>query len=161
MDRSFGEQDRWIILRSRLPAEPQSLAIGTIPVDPSDDAGDGGGNSKGVSPASRATDPNSHTPVGVRLAADNRIHHLRCKKNHRHRSEYVDNSLPRVPAHTHYATTTALSLRNPMVDPTRTFGLDGLFLHPHIEFRDNAHLGGTCILVWWKPSDRGVKGWDQ
>ena len=30
---------------------------------------------------------------------------------------YVDNSLPRVLAHTHCATTTALSLRNPMVDP--------------------------------------------
>ena len=45
MDRSFSKQDRRIILRSRLPAEPRSLAIGTIPVDPSDDAGDGGGNS--------------------------------------------------------------------------------------------------------------------
>jgi hypothetical protein len=32
----------------------------------------------------------------------------------------VDNSLPRVPAHTHCATTTALSLRNPMVDPLET-----------------------------------------
>ncbi len=75
-----------IILRSRLPAEPRSPAIGTIPVDPSDDAGDGGGNSKGVSPASRTTDPNSHTPVGVKLDANHRIHHLRCKKNHRHRT---------------------------------------------------------------------------
>jgi glycosyltransferase involved in cell wall biosynthesis len=32
----------------------------------------------------------------------------------------VDNSLPRVPAHTHCATTTAFSLQNPMVDPKRT-----------------------------------------
>jgi len=45
-------------------------------VDPSDDAGDGGGNSKGVSPASRTTDPNSHTPVGVKLAANHRTRHL-------------------------------------------------------------------------------------
>ena len=45
MDRSFSKQDPRIILRSRLPAEPRSPAIGTIPVDPSDDAGDGGGNS--------------------------------------------------------------------------------------------------------------------
>ncbi|MDH3967449.1 MAG: hypothetical protein OEU56_10570, partial [Rhodospirillales bacterium] len=35
-------------------------------------------------------------------------------------SGYVDNSLPRVPAHTHCATTTALSLRNSMVDPLRS-----------------------------------------
>jgi hypothetical protein len=35
----------------------------------------------------------------------------------------VDNSLPRVLAHLHCATTTALSLRNPMVDPTRTSGI--------------------------------------
>ena len=83
-----------------------------------DDAGDGGGNSKGVSPASRATDPNSHTPVGLRLAAVHRTRHLRFQENHRHRTGYVDNSLPRVLAHTHRATTTALSLRNPMVDPT-------------------------------------------
>jgi hypothetical protein len=34
----------------------------------------------------------------------------------------VDNSLPRVLAHTHCATTTALSLRNPMVDPQRSLG---------------------------------------
>jgi len=27
-------------------------------------------------PASRTTDPNSHTPVGVRLAANHRTHHL-------------------------------------------------------------------------------------
>ncbi len=29
--------------------------------------------------------------------------HLRCKNNHRHRSGYVDNSLTRVLAHTHYS----------------------------------------------------------
>ncbi len=97
----------------------KSSAIGTIPFDPSDDAGDGGGNSKGVSPASRTTDPNS-PPVGLRLAAVHRTRHLRFQENHRHRTGYVDNSLPRVLAHTHCATTTALSLRNPMVDPTRT-----------------------------------------
>ncbi len=34
----------------------------------------------------------------------------------RNRTGYVDNSLPRVLTHTHRATTTALSLRNPMVD---------------------------------------------
>jgi hypothetical protein len=76
MGRSFGEQDRRIILRSRLPAEPQPLAIGTIPVDPSDDAGDGGGISQGVSPASRTTDPKNHTPVAVRLAVYHRPRHL-------------------------------------------------------------------------------------
>ncbi len=32
------------------------------PADPSDDAGDGGGNSKGVSPASRTTDPKKPHP---------------------------------------------------------------------------------------------------
>ena len=32
-----------------------------------DDAGDGGGSSKGAIPTSRTTDPNSHTPVGRRL----------------------------------------------------------------------------------------------
>ena len=37
-----------------------------------------------------------------------------------HRSGYLDNALPRVRAHTHRATTTALPLRNPMVDPNRT-----------------------------------------
>ncbi len=88
-------------------------------VEPSDDAGDGGGNSQRVSPGPRATDPNSHTPVSFRLAAVHRTRHLQCKKNHRHRSGYVDNSLPRLPAHTHCATT-ALSLQNPMVDPSRT-----------------------------------------
>jgi len=67
---SFGNQDRRIIRRSRLPTEPRSLAIGTIPVDPSDDAGDRGGISQEVSPASQTTDPNSHTPVSVRLAGD-------------------------------------------------------------------------------------------
>ncbi len=80
----------------------------------------GGSNSQGVSPASRTTDPKSHTPVGVRLATNHRTRHLPAKENHRRRTGYVDNSLPRVPAHTHCATTTALSLRNPMVDPTRT-----------------------------------------
>ena len=45
MDRSFSKPDQGFILRSRLPTEPRSPAIGTIPVDPSDDAGDGGGNS--------------------------------------------------------------------------------------------------------------------
>jgi hypothetical protein len=44
-------------------AEPRSLAIGTIPVDPSDDASDRGGNSNWVSPELRTTDPNSHTPI--------------------------------------------------------------------------------------------------
>ncbi len=68
MESSFGKQDRWIIRRSRLPTEPRSLAIGTIPVDPSDDAGDGGGNSIRVSPENRTTDPNGHTPVSVSLA---------------------------------------------------------------------------------------------
>ncbi len=43
-------------------------AIGTIPVDPSDDARDGGGNSNRSETGSGTTDPNSHTPVGVRLA---------------------------------------------------------------------------------------------
>ena len=128
MDRSFSKQDRRIILRSRLPAEPQSLAIGTIPVDPSDDAGDGGGNSKGVSSASRATDPNSHTPVGFKLAAVHRTRHLRFQENHCHRTGYVDNSPPRVLAHPHCATT-AYSSRNSMVDPTRTLGHSRLVRH--------------------------------
>ncbi len=79
MGRSFGNQDRRIIRRSRLPAEPRSLAIGTIPVDPSDDAGDGGGNSNWVSPEVRTTDPNGHTPVGVRLAGYHRPRYLRYK----------------------------------------------------------------------------------
>ena len=77
MDLSFSKQHRRINRRSRLPAEPRSPAIGTIPVDPSDDAGDGGGNSTGVSPASRTTDPNSHTPVSARLAAVRRSNYLR------------------------------------------------------------------------------------
>ncbi len=80
MDRSFSKQNRRIIRRSRLPAEPRSPAIGTIPVDPSDDASDGGGNSTGVSPASRTTDPNSHTPVSARLAAVRRSRYLRLRK---------------------------------------------------------------------------------
>ncbi len=57
-----------------------AIAIGTIPVDPSDDAGDGGGTSKRVSPDSRTTDPNSHTPVGFRLAAVHRTDHLQSKE---------------------------------------------------------------------------------
>ncbi len=47
-------------------------------------------------PDRRTTDPNNHTPVGVRLAAVHRTRHLPAKENHRHRSGYVDNSLPRV-----------------------------------------------------------------
>ncbi len=149
MDRSFGKQDPRIILRSRLPAEPRSPAIGTIPVDPSDDAGDGGGISQEVSPASRTTDPKSHTPVGVRLAANHRIHHLRFQENHRHRTGWVDNSLPRVPAHTHCATTTALSLRNPMVDPTRTLVIESWKSLPHpISFNSAQYLGeGTWPTI--------------
>ena len=85
MGCSFGKQDRWIILRSRLPAEPRSLAIGTIPVDPSDDAGDGGGTSNWVSPEVRTTDPNGHTPVHLTLAAVQRTRHLPSKENHRSR----------------------------------------------------------------------------
>jgi hypothetical protein len=48
--------------------------------------------------------------------------------------DYVDNSLPRVPAHTHYATTTELSLRNPMVDPKRSFRVGGLILYLGVRF---------------------------
>ncbi len=40
--------------------------------------------------------PNSHTPVGVSLVANHRTRHLRFQENHRHRSEYVENSLQRV-----------------------------------------------------------------
>jgi len=77
MDRSFSKQDHPFILRVTSTYRATiATATGTIPVDPSDDAGDGGGNSKGVSPASRTTDPNSHTPVGVRLAANHRTRHL-------------------------------------------------------------------------------------
>ncbi len=36
----------------------------------------GGGSSKGVSPASRTTDPNSHTSVSVGLAVYHRPRHL-------------------------------------------------------------------------------------
>jgi hypothetical protein len=47
-----------IILRvSSTSRATLAAAIGTIPLDPSDDAGDGGGISKGVSPVHRATDP--------------------------------------------------------------------------------------------------------
>ncbi len=56
------------------------------------------------------------------LAANHRTRHLLAKENHRHRTGYVDNSLPRVLAHTHCPITTALSSRNPMVDPKGTYG---------------------------------------
>lgn len=39
------------------------LAMGTIPNDPLDDAGNGGGISSRVNPHRRATDLMSHTPV--------------------------------------------------------------------------------------------------
>ena len=117
IDRSFSKRNPRIILRSRLPAEPRSPAIGTIPVDPSDDAGDGGGISKGVSPASRTTDPNSHTPASDKLDAVHRTRHLQRRENRRRRNGYVDNSRTRVLAHTHCATTAANSSRNSMVDP--------------------------------------------
>ena len=65
--------------------------------------------------------------VGFRLAAVHRTRHLQFQENHRHRTGYVDNLLPRVPAHTHCATTTANSLRNPMVDPLRTFVAPGTY----------------------------------
>jgi hypothetical protein len=121
MDRSFSKQDRRFILRvSSTYRATIATATGTIPVDPSDDAGDGGGISQGVSPASRTTDPNGHTPVGFRLDAVHRTRHLQSKENHRHRTGYVDNSLPRVPAHTHCATATVLSLRISMVDPLQS-----------------------------------------
>ncbi len=95
MDRSFSKQDRPFILRVTSTYRATiATATGTIPVDPSDDAGDGGGTSGGVSPKPRATDPNSHTPAGFRLAAVHRTRHLQSKENHRHRRGYVDNSLP-------------------------------------------------------------------
>lgn len=55
----------FIILRSRLLTEPRILVreYGTIPVDPSDDAGDEGGISDWVSLNKQATDPKSHTLV--------------------------------------------------------------------------------------------------
>jgi hypothetical protein len=55
----------FIILRSRLLTEPRILLreYGTIPVDPSDDAGDEGGISGRVSLNKQATDPKSHTLV--------------------------------------------------------------------------------------------------
>jgi hypothetical protein len=37
--------------------------MGTIPIDPLDDAGNGGGISSRVNPHRQATDPKSHTPV--------------------------------------------------------------------------------------------------
>jgi hypothetical protein len=39
------------------------MTMGTIPTDPLDDAGNGGGISSRVNPHRRATDPKSHTPV--------------------------------------------------------------------------------------------------
>jgi hypothetical protein len=61
---SFVDRD-FIILRSRLLTEPRILVreYGTIPVDPSDDAGDEGGISDWVSLNKQATDPKSHTLV--------------------------------------------------------------------------------------------------
>ncbi len=55
--------------------------------------------------------------VSEAIAANSRARHLRCKENHRHRHGYVDNSLARVLAHTHSATTTDSSLQNRLVDP--------------------------------------------
>jgi hypothetical protein len=66
LTRSSSFVDRvFIILRSRLLTEPRILVreYGTIPVDPSDDAGDEGGISGCVSLNEQATDPNSHTLV--------------------------------------------------------------------------------------------------
>ncbi len=51
---------------------------------------------------------------------DIRTHHLQFSENHHRCNGYVDNSLPRVPAHPHCTTTTALSSQNPMGDPSRT-----------------------------------------
>ena len=54
MDRSFSKQDRPFILRvSSTYRATIATATGTIPVDPSDDAGDGGGISQGVNPDCR------------------------------------------------------------------------------------------------------------
>ena len=63
---SFVDRD-FIILRSRLLTEPRILVreYGTIPVDPSDDAGDEGGISDWVSLNEQATDPKSHTLVRI------------------------------------------------------------------------------------------------
>ena len=119
MDRSFGKKDPPLILRVTSNYRSTiATATGTIPVDPSDDAGDGGGTSGGVSPEARATHPNSHTPAGFRQATVHHTRHPRFQENHRHRRGYVDNSLPRVLAHTHHAaTSTAFSIRISMVDP--------------------------------------------
>ncbi len=53
-------------------------------------------------------------------ASTREVRNLRLYKPASHRTGNVDNSLPRVLPHTHCATT-ALSSRNPMVDPTETF----------------------------------------
>ena len=80
-DRSQANKIQSVILQVLSTQEPQSLAIGTIPVDPSDDAGDGGGISKRVRPASQPKDPKSHTPVDASLVVGHRNHHLPSKKN--------------------------------------------------------------------------------
>ena len=49
---------------------------GTIPVDPSDDAGDEGGISDWVSLNKQATDPNSHTLVKSLLQETQRYRYL-------------------------------------------------------------------------------------
>ena len=61
---SFVDRD-FIILRSRLLTEPRIPVreYGTIPVDPSDDAGDEGGISDWVSLNEQVTDTKSHTLV--------------------------------------------------------------------------------------------------
>jgi hypothetical protein len=63
---SFVDRD-FIILRSRLLTEPRIPVreYGTIPVDPSDDAGDEGGISDCVSLNEQVTDTKSHTLVGI------------------------------------------------------------------------------------------------
>ena len=121
MDRSFSKQDRPFILRvSSTYRATIATATGTIPVDPSDDAGDGGGTSQGVSPEARTTDPNGHTPVSLRLTAVHRACHLPSKENHRGRrwicGQLAAASSRTSPPHNNYG----LSLQNPMVDPKRT-----------------------------------------
>ena len=59
-----------IILWSRLLAEPHQTLIGTIPVDPSDDAKWRGGISESSEPGKiQVTDPKSHTPPRTILTA--------------------------------------------------------------------------------------------
>ena len=67
---SFVDRD-FIILRSRLLTEPRILVreYGTIPVDPSDDAGDEGGISGWVSLNEQVTDTKSHTLVRILFTA--------------------------------------------------------------------------------------------